>query len=93
MKSEKAKEFLRTKQPGDTSCMKYRAKRISPGHYIYRGYKVNCIGYYEPDHSIVWEAVDEKGCGFAHSFSFRDTKMLIDLELERSSHEKDNVQR
>lgn len=47
---------------------KHSAKRISKGHYIYRGYKVYCIGYYPPENRIVWEAVDHDGSGFAHSF-------------------------
>lgn len=63
--------------------MTYRAKRISAGHYIYRDYKVNCLGYYEPEHHIVWEAEDENGCGFAHSFTLRDTKRMIDEYLDK----------
>lgn len=63
--------------------MKHRAKRISPGHYIYRGYKVNCLGYYSPEHRVVWEALDETGCGFAHSFSLAETKRLIDSEIDK----------
>lgn len=26
-----------------------KAKRISKGHYEYRGYKIVCIGYYPPE--------------------------------------------
>lgn len=63
--------------------MNHTAKRISAGHYIYRGYKVTCLGYYEPEHRVVWEAEDENGCGFAHSFSLRDTKRLIDECLDK----------
>lgn len=63
--------------------MKHRAKRLSPGHYIYRGYKVNCLGYYHPEHRVVWEAEDETGCGFAQSFSLRDTKRFIDSEIDK----------
>lgn len=62
---------------------KHKAKRLSRGHYIYRGFKITCVGYYEPEKRIVWEAEDENGCGFAHSFSLRDTKRLIDDELDR----------
>ena len=62
---------------------KYKAKRISNGFYIYRGYEIHCIGYYRPEHKIVWEAVDENGCAFAHSYSLRDTKIFIDEEINR----------
>lgn len=58
--------------------MKHRAKRIHKGKYIYRGYIINCLGYYHPDHRIVWEAEDENGCGFAQSFSLREVKNEID---------------
>lgn len=68
--------------------MKYRAKRISAGHYIYRGYKVTCFGYYEPEHRVVWEAEDENGCGFAHSFSLRHTKKLIDGLIDNKEETK-----
>ncbi len=61
---------------------KYRAKRISSGHYLYRGYRIVSVGYYEPEHHIVWEAEDTDGSGFAHSFSLRDTKRLIDESLD-----------
>ena len=67
---------------------KYKAKRISAGHYIYRGFQVISVGYYEPEHRVCWEAVDEHGCGFAHSYSLRDTKNEIDYELDILSKEK-----
>jgi|GEM_PF-890831 hypothetical protein len=70
---------------------KYSAKRISKGHYIYRGYKVYCIGYYPPENRIVWEAVDHDGSGFAHSFSLRDTKMLIDIDLKRKEYDSTRI--
>ena len=60
--------------------IKHRAKRISAGHYEYRGFKVTSVGYYHPDHKVAWEAVDEDGNGFAHSFSLKCTKNLIDIE-------------
>ena len=72
---------------------KYSAKRISKGHYIYRGYKVYCIGYYPPENRIVWEAVDHDGSGFAHSFSLRDTKMLIDIDLKRKEYDSSRSKR
>lgn len=63
---------------------KHTAKRISAGHYIYRGFQIICVGYYNPDHKVCWEAIDTDGIsGFAHSYSLKDTKRLIDYELDR----------
>lgn len=56
--------------------------KISKGHYIYKDIKINCIGYYPPEKRVVWEAVDKNGCGFAHSFSLRDTIRLIDEDIK-----------
>ena len=67
---------------------KYSAKRISPGHYIYRGFQVICVGYYGPEHRVCWEAVDEHGCGFAHSYTIKETKKWVDYELDILSKEK-----
>lgn len=39
---------------------KFKVHRISKGEYLYRGYKIKCVGYYEPDHHIAWEGYDEK---------------------------------
>ena len=61
----------------------YKAKRISKGHYEYRGYKIICIGYYHPEHRIVWECVDENGNGFGHDYSLNGCKFWIDEELKR----------
>lgn len=61
----------------------YKTKRLSSGHYIYRGFEVICVGYYNPDHCVCWEAVDEHGHGFAHSYSLKTTKALIDYELDK----------
>lgn len=61
---------------------KHRAKRISAGHYIYRGFEITCVGYYHPEHCVCWEATDNYGCGFAHGFSLAMTKELIDNELD-----------
>lgn len=62
---------------------KHKAKRISKGHYIYRGFQIVCVGYYEAEHRVCWEAIDDKGCGFAHSYSLKDTKSEIDYELDK----------
>lgn len=60
----------------------HKAQKIRAGHYLYRGFHVYSVGYYEPEGCVCWEAVDHAGCGFAHSYSFRDTKALIDAELD-----------
>ena len=60
---------------------KHRAKRISERHYIYRGFHIYGM-YYHPEHRVCWEAVDQTGCGFAHSFSLRETKQWVDYELD-----------
>lgn len=63
--------------------MKHQAKRISKGHYIYRGFEVNSVGYYHPEHCVCWEAVDKDGSGFAHGTSLAMTKALIDYQLDK----------
>lgn len=37
------------------------------------------------------EAVDHDGSGFAHSFSLRDTKMLIDIDLKRKEYDSTRI--
>lgn len=39
---------------------KQHPKRISSGHYKYRGYDIRNHGYYEPDKCIWWEAINEQ---------------------------------
>jgi hypothetical protein len=48
-------------------------------YYLYKGYEVRNHGYYPPDKSVWWEAVDLK-TGFAdyHAHTKRDIKRLID---------------
>lgn len=62
---------------------KYRAKRIHSGRYQYRGVIIHCVGYYEPEHRICWEAIDKDGCGFAHAYTFRDCKYFVDKDLDK----------
>ena len=62
--------------------MKPRAKRVGNGHYFYRGYDVYSVGYFEPEHHVVWEAVDpETGCADYRGYSLRDVKQAIDEEF------------
>lgn len=60
----------------------YKAKRIRAGKYIYRGYEIYCCGYYPPEHRVVWEAVDEDGCGFAHDYTLKGVKIFIDQSID-----------
>lgn len=66
----------------------YKAKRIQRGIYVYRGFQVHCVGYFDSQHHNAWEAVDEFGCGFAHSGSLRETKWLIDDEIEKRNNKE-----
>ena len=62
----------------------HKAKRIRAGKYIYRGYEIYCCGYYPPERRVVWEAIDEYGCGFAHHYSLKGVKKLIDQSLNEN---------
>ena len=64
--------------------MKETIKIISPGHYLYRGFEIRCLGYYPPERSVVWEAYDETGCGFAHAHTLHEVRILIDSDLDSS---------
>ena len=63
--------------------MAYKAKRVGDGTYMYRGIKIQRYKNegFLPGYKYVWEAVDENGCGFAHSGTLSLTKKLIDEEL------------
>ena len=72
---------------------KHPCKRLSRGHYLYRGFEIICVGYYNPEHHICWEAVDIDGIsGFAHSYSLKDTKAEIDYELDKSDRKEKQSQ-
>jgi hypothetical protein len=65
--------------------MEYKCKRISKGHYLYRGFTIICVGYYNPEHRVCWEAVDTDGkSAFAHGYTLREVKRWIDIELDKS---------
>lgn len=61
-----------------------RAKRLSRGHYLYRGFEIICVGYYGPEHRVCWECVDGNGCGFGQGFTLKECKMWIDCEIKNS---------
>lgn len=60
----------------------YKAKKIEKGEYYYRGYRVYCLGYFEPDQRVAWEALDENtGDAIAHGFTKKDVMIKIDYFL------------
>ncbi len=62
---------------------KHGAKRLSSDHYLYRGFEIICVGYYNPEHRVCWEAINNDGISaFAHGYSLKEVKMLIDYELD-----------
>ena len=66
---------------------KEKAKRISSGHYLYRGFQIKRYPSQGlmPYRQWIWEAIDEHNGGFAHSHSLKTTKRLIDDEFEDRS--------
>lgn len=63
---------------------KHKAKRLSKGLYLYRGFQIECVGYYQPEHRVCWEAVEENGInGWAHHYTLKDVKREIDDELDK----------
>lgn len=59
-----------------------KCKKLSRGHYKYRGFQIVCVGYYQPEHRVCWEAVDPvDGSGFAHAYTLRGVKRNIDCEI------------
>lgn len=60
-----------------TPEIKYPTKKIGIGHYEYRGFRIYCVGRY-------WEAEDVDGTGFAHSFTLKEAKKMIDYELDKN---------
>ena len=64
--------------------MKHKCKRIHSGNYEYRGYIIQCVGYYPPEQRVVWEACP-KGEIYAdfHGFSLKEVKMAIDNDLDK----------
>ena len=58
--------------------------------YLYKGYKISNLGYYQPDHCVCWEAVDKDGCACFHGNTLREVEMLInDSEWEEKLKAKD----
>lgn len=61
----------------------HKLKKISKGHYEYRGCKIDCIGYYSPEQRVCWECTYIDSSVFGHSYSLRDCIAEIDFEIER----------
>ena len=64
--------------------MKHKCKKIHRGNYEYRGYIIQCGGYYHPEHRITWEACP-KGEIYAdfHGFSLSEVKRTIDYYSDK----------
>jgi hypothetical protein len=63
---------------------KFSSKKISRGEYNYRGFVVQCCGYYFPDHKVVWEAYDpETEEGVARGFSKKEVLVEIDSFMDK----------
>lgn len=61
------------------------ARRIESGRYQYKGYILYNHGYYEPDQTTWWEAVNEAtGCADYHAHTKKELMDLIDEDEEGS---------
>lgn len=65
-----------------------KTKRLSSGHYLYRGFEIICVGYYPPEQRVCWEAVDKDGSGFAHGFSKKEVMFWIDKQLDEFENDR-----
>lgn len=70
---------------------KHILKKISRGHYKYRGFEIVCVGYYNPEHRVAWEAIDTDGrSGFAQSYTLSAVIAEIDYELDKGGRSIEN---
>lgn len=59
---------------------------------MYRGFKIVCVGYYNPEHRICWEAIDtDEKSGFAHSYTLKGVKREIDYELDKEGRKNQTI--
>ena len=57
---------------------------MSGGKYKYRGFVISNMGYYQPDHHVWWEGVDEKtGEASYHGRTLREVMQMIDEDILR----------
>ena len=62
----------------------FSCKKIRAGKYEYRGWVISCVGYYEPERRVCWEAYDpQTGYADFHGFSKKEIKWLIDANLSK----------
>lgn len=64
-------------------------KKISSGRYSYGDYVITNMGYYPPDHHVVWEAtrVKDDGEGVAHGFTL--AQCLSELKMSIGEYDGD----
>ena len=62
---------------------KFKKKKLGTGKYLYHNYVCTNIGYYEPEHQEVWDAVDLlTGCADFHAFTLKDLIQEIDDDID-----------
>ena len=62
--------------------MKQGAAKIRKGQYQYRGYILNCVGYFDSMHPIWWEAINDKGEGELHAPTKKELMRHIDEDID-----------
>lgn len=64
--------------------MTHKCKRIRRGKYEYRGYIIQSVGYYPPEHRVCWEGCP-KGEIYAdfHGYTLREVMNAIDTDLDK----------
>lgn len=68
------------------------AKKIRAGIWEYRGFRLCNCGYHEPDHCVIWEAVDIiTGNAEVHSSTKAGLMIRVDklIAERRNIHKKD----
>jgi hypothetical protein len=53
--------------------------KVKKGEYIYRGFRILCSGYYEPEKKVIWEGIDRKGNAEIHGY----TKKAVIKEINK----------
>lgn len=66
-----------------------KAKKIKRGIYEYKGYRLYCCGYHQPDHCIWWEAVNIKTELVEYHAT---TKKRLMARIDAAVNGKDGVQ-
>ena len=59
--------------------------------YKFKGYTISCCEYHQPDHCVLWEAVDDSGCACFNGTTLREVEfMILDSEWEYKLKAKDH---